>query len=80
MCKLKADKKKKSMAETAYIIVLGSSNTPNSHLLPLADSFDFNLFFLILPNVISNNMPVSFFIKYFRFSFGFYIALLYPFY
>ena len=46
--------------ETAYIAVIGSSNPPNPHLLPLANSFNFDLSFLILPDVISNNIPVPF--------------------
>ena len=60
MRKLKADKKKKSTAEIIYIAAVGSSNTPNLYLLPLADSFNFNFSFLILPNVISDNTPVPF--------------------
>ena len=47
--------------EIAYTVVVGSINTPNSYLLPLADFFDFNPFFLVLPDVISNNIPVLFF-------------------
>ena len=60
MCKLEADKKKKSLVEIIYIATVGSSNTPNLYLLPLANSFNFNLSFLILLNVISNNTPVLF--------------------
>ena len=60
MRKLKADKKKESVVEIIYIVVVGSFNTPNFYLLPLADFFDFNLSFLILPNVISNNTSVPF--------------------
>ena len=60
MQELEATEKKKSKVEIAYIAVVGSFNTPNPHLLPLADSFNFNLSFSILPNVISNNMPVPF--------------------
>ena len=60
MCELKADKKKKIIIETVYIAVVGSFNTPNPYLLPLANSFNFNLSFLILPNIISNNTPVLF--------------------
>ena len=60
MHKLKVDKKKKSKVEIAYIVEVGSINAPNSYLLPLSGSFNFNLFFLILPNVISNNIPVFF--------------------
>ena len=59
MYEFKANKKK-SIVETIYIIVVGSFNTFNPRLLPLADSFNFNLSFLILPDVISNNTPVFF--------------------
>jgi hypothetical protein len=58
--KLKADKKKESIAEIVYIAVVGSFNTPNLCLLPLADFFNFDFSFLILPNIISNNIPVLF--------------------
>ena len=61
MHKLKVDKKKESKVEIAYIVVIRSFNTPNFYLLPLADSFNFNFSFSILPNVISNNMPVPFY-------------------
>ena len=60
MYKLKVDKKKESVVETIYIVVVKSFNIPNPYLLPLADSFDFDLFFLILPNIISDNTPVPF--------------------
>ena len=50
--KLKANKKKKSKVE--FI------NTPNPYLLPLSSSFNFNFSFLILPDVISDNIPVFF--------------------
>ena len=60
MRKLEVDKKKEFKVEIAYITEVGSVNTPNSHLLPLSDSFDFDFFFLILPNVISNNISVLF--------------------
>ena len=66
--------------EIAYIAVVGSVNTFNLYLLPLFNSFDFNLFFLILPDVIFNNMLVFFFIEYSKFFFSFYIVSLYPFY
>ena len=59
MRKLKADKKKEFIIETVYIVEVKSSNTSNPHLLPLANSFNFDLFFLILPDVISNNIPVG---------------------
>ena len=64
----------------AYIAKVETVNIPNSHLLPLSGSFNFNFFFLILPNIISNNTPVLFFIKYSKFSSGFYIVFLYSFY
>ena len=60
MCELKADKKKKSKVEIAYIAKVKSINTSNSHLLPLSDSLNFNFSFLILPDVISDNIPVFF--------------------
>ena len=60
MHKLKIDKKKKSKIEIAYIVGVKSVNTPNPYLLPLSGSFNFNLSFLILPDVISNNIPISF--------------------
>ena len=60
MCKLKAAEKKKSKVEMAYMVEVGSINTPNPYLLPLSGSFNFDLFFLILPNIISSNIPVLF--------------------
>ena len=63
MCKLKAKEKTESVlaeVETTYIVKVGSSNTLNPYLLPLASSFNFNLSFSILPDVISNNTPVPF--------------------
>ena len=44
----------------AYIVEVESINTSNSHLLPLSSSFDFDLSFLMLPNIIFNNTPVPF--------------------
>ena len=58
--KLKADKKKKFAAEIIYIVVVGSSNTFNLYLLLLSGFFNFDFFFLILPNIISDNIPVPF--------------------
>ena len=60
MCKLKAKKKKKSKVKIAYTVEVGSFNAPNPHLLPLFSSFNFNPSFLILPDVIFNNIPVPF--------------------
>ena len=60
MHKLKTNKKKKSEIEMAYIVEVGSINTPNFYLLPLSDSLNFDFSFLILPDVISNNTPVLF--------------------
>ena len=60
MRKLKANKKKEFKVEIAYIIGVKSINTFNPYLLPLSGSFDFDFSFLILPNIISNNIPVSF--------------------
>ena len=60
MCKLKANKKEKSEVEITYIVEVGFSSTPNPCLLPLADFFASNFFFLILPNILSDNTPVPF--------------------
>ena len=60
MRELKAKEKKKFKVEITYIAAVESSNTSSFHLLPLADFFYFNPLFLILPDVISNNMPVPF--------------------
>ena len=63
MHKLKANKKKGSkLAEvkTTYITKVGFFNTSNPYLLPLADSLNFNFSFLMLPNVISNNISIPF--------------------
>ena len=60
MCKLKADEKKKSKVEIAYMAEVGSINAPNPYLLPLSGSFNFNFSFLMLPDVISDNTPVPF--------------------
>ena len=60
MCELKADKKKKSIVEMAYIVEVKSINIFNPYLLPLFSSFNFNLSFLILPNVISDNILIPF--------------------
>ena len=60
MCKLKTNKKKEFKVEIAYIAKVGFINIFNPHLLPLFGFFDFNFSFLILPNIISNNMPILF--------------------
>ena len=60
MYKLKANKKEKFKVKIAYIIKIGFFNTPNPYLLPLADFFTSNFSFLILPDILSNNMPVPF--------------------
>ena len=46
--------------EITYIVVVGSFNTPNPYLLPLSGSLDFNFSFLILPDVISDNISIPF--------------------
>ena len=46
--------------EITYIVKVESVDTPNPYLLPLSGSFDFDLSFLILPDVISDNIPVPF--------------------
>ena len=60
MCELKVNKKKEFKVEIAYTAVVGSFNTPNPYLLPLSSSFNFDLSFSILPNIISNNTPIPF--------------------
>ena len=60
MRKLKVNKKKKSKIEIAYIVIVESVNALNSYLLPLFGSLNFNPFFLILPDVISDNIPILF--------------------
>ena len=57
---LKAKEKKKFKVDTAYTAEVVSINTLNLYLSPLTDPFTFNFSFLILPNVISNNMPILF--------------------
>jgi hypothetical protein len=54
------DKKKKSKIEIAYMAEVRSINTFNPYLLPLSSSFDFDLSFLILLDIISDNIPVLF--------------------
>ena len=46
--------------EITYTVKVGFFNTPNPHLLPLANFFTFNFSFSILPNVLSNNTPIPF--------------------
>ena len=60
MRKFKTDKKKKSKVEIAYIVEVEFINTPNFYLLPLSNSFNFDFSFLILPDVISDNIPIFF--------------------
>ena len=60
MRKLKANKKKKSKVEIAYIAKVEFINTPNPLLSPLFNFFVSNFSFLILPDIISDNMPVLF--------------------
>ena len=54
------DKKKEFKIKITYIVEVKSINTPNPYLLPLSGFFDFNLFFSILPDIISNNIPIFF--------------------
>ena len=55
MQELKATKvKKKNSSEAELLAALVA------HPLPLANFFVSNFFFLILPNVISNNIPIPF--------------------
>ena len=44
----------------AYTVKVEFVNTPNPYLLPLSSSFNFDFFFLILPDVISDNIPIFF--------------------
>ena len=60
MCELKANKKEKFKVEITYIAKVGFFNTPNPHLLLLANFFAFNFFFLILPDILSNNTLIPF--------------------
>ena len=60
MRKLKINKKKKFKMEITYTAGVESVNTSNPYLLPLSGFFDFDFSFLILPDIISNNMPVFF--------------------
>ena len=60
MRKLKANKKEEFKVEITYIVEVGFFNAPNPYLLPLADFFAFNFFFLILPNILSDNISISF--------------------
>ena len=55
MQELKATKVKEKNSLEAKLLA-----TQVAYLLPLADFFDFDFFFLILPNVIFNNTPVPF--------------------
>ena len=57
---LKLIKKKEFKVEITYIVKVGSINAPNPYLLPLFSSFNFDFSFSILPDVISNNIPVFF--------------------
>ena len=60
MCKLKANKKEEFKVEIAYIVKVGFFNTPNPHLLPLADFFASNFSFSMLLNILSDNIPIPF--------------------
>ena len=60
MRELKVKEKKKFKIEITYTVEVGSFNTPNPHLLPLSGFFNFDFSFLILPDIISNNMPLPF--------------------
>ena len=46
--------------EIAYTVGVESINTFNFYLLPLSSSFNFNFSFLILPDVISDNIFIPF--------------------
>ena len=44
----------------AYTAVVGSVDALNSYLLPLSGSFNFDFFFLMLPDIISDNILIPF--------------------
>ena len=58
--RLEVKEKKEFIIEIAYIAEVESFNTPSPYLLPLSDFFVSNFFFLILPNVLSDNTPIPF--------------------
>ena len=60
MCELKVKEKKEFKVEITYTAEVGSFNTFDFYLSPLFGSFDFDPSFLILSDVISNNMPLFF--------------------
>ena len=60
MRKLKAKEKKEFKIKIIYIVEVGSFNTLNLYLLLLSDFLISDFSFLILPDVISDNMPVPF--------------------
>ena len=60
MHELEAKEKKEFKVEIAYIVKVVFSNILSPYLLPLSDSFNFDLSFLILPDVIFNNIPIPF--------------------
>ena len=60
MRELKVNKKEESKVKITYIVEVGFFNTPNPHLLLLADFFTSNFSFSILPDVLFNNTPVPF--------------------
>jgi hypothetical protein len=57
---LKLKKKKEFKIEITYIAAVESVNTFNPYLLPLSSFFNFDFSFLILPDIISDNIPVPF--------------------
>ena len=60
MRKLEVNKKKEFKVKIAYIIGVESIDISNPYLLPLFGFFNFDFSFLILLNVISDNIPVPF--------------------
>jgi positive regulator of sigma E activity len=75
LCKLEANEvKEKNSLKVELLAALVA------YLLPLVDFFASNFSFSTLPDIISDNTPVLFFIKYSKSSSGFYIVSLYPFY
>jgi hypothetical protein len=52
--------KKSKRKDLTDILVVKSPNTPAACLLPLTNPFIFHPSFSILPDLVSNNTPISF--------------------
>ena len=57
---LRQIKKKEFKVEITYIVEVESINALNPYLLPLSSSFNFNFSFLILFDIISDNILIPF--------------------